>query len=82
MDVEGALNELLGDSRTGDLKSDLIRAVRESWRRRHVNSEAGGTAIQGLHELVGMSYREISREVDIPLTTLHRWTAPPGSTDQ
>lgn len=75
MNVEEALNELLGADRSEDLQSDLIRAVREAWRRRHTTIPAGGVVISRLHEL-GMTYREIAEAVGIPLSTVYGWSVP------
>jgi hypothetical protein len=82
VNVEDALNELLGEDRTDDLKRDLIRAARESMRRRKVNSLAGGAVIAALHHDEGLSFRDIEQLTGIPVATAHGWAAPPRSVDE
>jgi hypothetical protein len=80
MDVEDALRELLPDSQTGERRDDLVTAAIEAWRRRHVNTEAGAAVIAALVDL-GLSYRKIADLTGIPVTTAHRWAAPPDQND-
>lgn len=82
MNVEDALTELLGVERTGDMRHDLIRAARESMRRRKVNSLAGGAVIAALHFDEGMSFREIEQATGIPVATAHGWATPPRSSTE
>lgn len=82
MELEQALANLLPGGRSGDEKADMLAALRESWQRRRRNSENGGAVIAALvdPQIGGMTYRQLAEEVGIPLGTLHRWQAAPGST--
>jgi hypothetical protein len=74
--AEQALEALLGDTRTGDMRTDLIEAAKEAMRRRVSNTEHGGTVIGALREL-GMSWRDIEAATGIARTTAQRWAEPP-----
>ena len=77
MTVDEALDALLGEARTGDLRADLIAAAQESMRRREINSQHGGAVLAALHDSEGLSWREIEDATDIPRTTAQRWAEPP-----
>lgn len=77
MTVDEALDALLGEARTGDLRADLITAAQESMRRREINSQHGGAVLAALHDSEGLSWREIEDATDIPRTTAQRWAEPP-----
>lgn len=76
MTVEEALAALLGDARTGDVRTDLLKALNEAMARRQRNTAHGGAVIAALIES-GMSYRELETATGIPRATLHRWATPP-----
>ncbi len=78
MNVEEALQRLLGRAATGDSEADLWAALEEAWRRRRENIENGGAVIAALRD-AGVSEREISRRTGIPRTTLQRWHTAPGT---
>lgn len=74
-----ALNSLL-PSRQGPLtREQAMEAVAESLARRRRNSRDGGAAIEILHDMFGMSYREIEREFngEVSSSSLQRWAQPP-----
>ena len=72
-----ALDELLPpDSRTGDVREDLIEAVRTAMQRRKDNSRRGGAVIAALHRELG-SWRQLEELTGIPQATARRWAAPP-----
>lgn len=76
--MDEALAELLGDRRTGDMQHDLLQAAREAWRRRWVNTEAGGTVIGALRgPPFAMTLADIQNNTGIPDETARRWTATP-----
>jgi hypothetical protein len=75
--VDEALDALLGERRTGDLRADLIAAAKEAMDRRERNTEHGGAVIAALHDDAGMSWREIEQATAIPRTTAQRWAEPP-----
>lgn len=50
MATEEALQALLGDGRTGDLRADLLAALAEAMRRRERNTAHGGAVIAPLLE--------------------------------
>lgn len=77
MTVDEALDALLGERRTGDLRSDLITAAKEAMDRRQRNTQHGGAVIAALHDQAGMSWREIEEATRIPRTTAQRWAEPP-----
>jgi hypothetical protein len=76
MDSDEALHALLGDNIPEGLRPSRVAAIHESFHRRELNSSQGGQMIQDLLD-DGMSYREISKATGYPMTTLHRWVAPP-----
>lgn len=74
-----ALDELVpSDSRTGDIREDLIEAVRTAMRRRVDNSRNGGAVIAALHRELG-SWRQLEELTGIPQATARRWAAPPST---
>lgn len=77
MTADEALNALLGQERTGDLRADLIEAAKEAMQRRQRNSEHGGAAIAEMRAQ-GMSWREIETATGIARTTAQRWAEPPS----
>lgn len=85
MDLREALDELLPGGQTGELRTDLVAAARETWRRRRRNSEVGGTVLAALQDptIMGegkaLSAREIERQIGIPRSTVGRWSLPPGT---
>jgi hypothetical protein len=74
--VDEALGALLGERRTGDLRSDLVTAAKEAMDRRERNTAHGGAVIAALHDS-GMSWRDIEAITGIPRTTAQRWAEPP-----
>jgi hypothetical protein len=76
MTAAEALDALLGDARTGDIRADLIEAAKEATRRRESNTEHGGAVIAALRE-TGMSWRDIETATGIARTTAQRWAEPP-----
>lgn len=77
MTVDEALQELLGDRRTGDARTDLVEAAKEAMRRRERNTLLGGTVLEALSRDEGLSWRQIEQATDIPRTTAQRWAEPP-----
>lgn len=76
-DEQRALDDLVPPAeQTGDPRTDLIAAARESFRRRQENSRVGGIVISALHDRVS-SWRVIEAETDIPRTTAQRWAEQP-----
>jgi hypothetical protein len=71
-----ALEALLGDQRTGDLRIDLIEGLKEAMRRRARNAEHGGVVIAALVDM-GLSYRDIEHVTELPRTAAQRWAIPP-----
>lgn len=80
MTVDEALDELLGDRRSGDATADLIEATREAMRRRERNTAHGGAVIAALRE-AGLSWRDIETQTGIPKATAQRWADPPKRVD-
>jgi hypothetical protein len=80
VDVAQALEHLLGANRSGDERTDLIRALHEAMRRREQNSRDGGAVIAALVQS-GLSYRQIEELTGIPRSTLQRWATPPGKAE-
>jgi hypothetical protein len=76
VDVEEALDVLLGDQRTGDMRTDLIEGLREAMRRPDPNAEHGGAVIAALVDM-GWSYRDIEHVTGLSRTTAQRWAIPP-----
>ena len=76
MTTDEALDALLGEVRTGDMRTDLIAAAREAMDRRERNTQHGGAVIAALVE-AGLSYREIEQVTGIPRATAQRWALPP-----
>ena len=76
MDADEALEALLGDQRTGDLRIDLIEGLKEAMRRRERNAEHRGAVIAALVDM-GLSYRDIEHVTGLPRTTAQRWAMPP-----
>jgi len=81
MTTEEALQALLGDARTGELRADLLAALAEAMRRRERNTAHGGAVIAALLEH-GLSYREIEAATGVPRTTAQRWAVPPRLADE
>lgn len=77
IDLDEALDSLLGRTRTGDPHVDALEAMRAAMDRRRQNSEAGGLVVAYLRS-EGMTYRAIEEETGIPIGTAHRWANPPG----
>lgn len=77
MTADEALDELLGEGRTGDLRADLIEGAKEAMRRRQRNSEHGGAVIAEMRS-EGMSWREIETATGIARTTAQRWAESPS----
>lgn len=75
-DEQRALNELCpADRRTGDLRQDLIAAVKEAMRRREQNTLDGGAVLQALHREVG-TWRTIGKLTGLSFSTANRWGKP------
>lgn len=74
--VDEAVDELLGELRTGDEDTDLVAAARVSMRIRERNSARGGAVLNALHQRV-KSWREVERLTGIPRETARRWALPP-----
>ena len=77
-DERAALDQLLGDARTGDLHDDLVNACKETMRRRAENSRHGGQVLAALHRQVG-SWRVVEYATGIPWSTARTWATPPDS---
>lgn len=75
MDVDEALAELLGNSRTGDHLADLRAAALETLRRRQRNSDVGGAVLRALHDS-GMSWRAIGELLGCSHETARQWADP------
>jgi len=76
MTADEALDALLGEARTGDMRADLITAAKEAMDRRERNTQHGGAVIAALVEM-GLSYRVIEQVTGIPRATAQRWAIPP-----
>lgn len=77
MDVSEALAELLPAEVEADtMEGALMTALQEAWRRRRVNTDAGGAVIRALLER-GWTYRRIEETCGIPLGTANRWARRP-----
>jgi hypothetical protein len=76
VDADAALEALLGDQRTGDMRTDLIEGLREAMRRPERHAEHGGAVIAALVDM-GLSYRDIEHVTGLPRTTAQRWASPP-----
>ncbi|MGQ0777261.1 MAG: hypothetical protein ACT4NY_23080 [Pseudonocardiales bacterium] len=76
MTADEALDALLGEARTGDMRADLIAAAKEAMDRRERNTQHGGAVIAALVE-IGLSYRVIEQTTGIPRATAQRWAIPP-----
>jgi hypothetical protein len=74
--ADEALDALLGEARTGDMRIDLIEGLKEAMKRRERNNAHGGAVIAALVDM-GLSYRDIEHVTGIPRTTAQRWAAPP-----
>jgi uncharacterized protein YerC len=77
VDLDEALESLLGPRRTGDREQDLLAAVKEAMERRERNTAHGGAVIAALVES-GYTYREIEAATGLARATAHRWAAPPA----
>lgn len=77
MDLDTALHELLPEGSDTD-ETALIAAAREAWRRRQVNTDAGGAVIAELRAR-GLSWRQVEEATGIPKDTASRWSRPPGA---
>lgn len=58
MDLNEALEYFL-EVRTGDLRADIIGALREAARRRKEGPAATAAVVIAAHEQLGMSFRDI-----------------------
>lgn len=74
--VDEALDALLGPSRTGDQRADLIAAAKEAMDRRERNTAHGGAVIAALRD-TGMTWRDVEAATGIARTTAQRWAEPP-----
>lgn len=81
MTADEALDALLGEARTGDMRADLIAAAKEAMDRRERNTQHGGAVIAALVEM-GLSYRVIEQVTGIPRATAQRWAIPPERADE
>jgi hypothetical protein len=68
------------EQQTGDVRDDLIAAVRESWRRREENTKLGAAVLGALYRSA-QSWRTIEFITGVPRTTARRWATPPAEAD-
>jgi hypothetical protein len=76
VNVDEALDALLGARRTGNLRDDLFTGLAEAISRRDMNSlnlVHGGLVIEAIRSELGMSYREIEDAFELPKSTAHMW---------
>jgi hypothetical protein len=65
--------------RTGNPRKDWAAAVRVAMWRRQENTRLGAAAIAALREL-GVTWRDLEKETDVPWATARRWhKRPPGT---
>jgi hypothetical protein len=80
-DERAALDALLpGERQSGDLRSDLAAAIRESWRRREENTRLGAAVIAALYR-DARSWRIVEYLTGVPRMTARRWATPPREAD-
>lgn len=68
------------DQQTGDLRIDLVAAIRETWRRREENTRLGAAVIRALHR-DAKSWSTVQYLTGIPRMTARRWATPPAIAD-
>lgn len=72
-----ALNALLPESqRTGDIRTDLATALRNSMEIRRQNSINGTAVIDALRR-DGVTWRKLTELTDVPWATARRWHEKP-----
>lgn len=78
-DLNESLRELLGPGQDTEDET-LVRAARESWRRRIRNTYDGANSLSELRRR-GYTLRDLEQMTGIPKSTITRWATPPIEAD-